>query len=61
MPAGNQNQISKLYPAHQKENEQDQQHQPNTAAGTITPFPAVRPSWYHANQQQNQNYQQHCA
>jgi hypothetical protein len=61
MLAKKQNHIGKLYPAHQQQNDQDHHYHSNNAAGTITPSPTVGPGGYHANQHQNQNYQQHCA
>ena len=47
--------------AQQQQDHEDQQHQADTAAGTVTPLPAVRPGRNHAQQGQHQYDQQNCS
>lgn len=57
--AGPRNRSEPLYPAKQKQDEQNRQHQPEQAARSVAPAPAVRPSWNRANQYQDDDDQQY--
>src|SRR4051794_18248585 len=47
-----------LDPAQQPQDQNDEQYEPKTSAGNVTPIAAVRPRGNRAEDQQNQNNQQ---